>query len=223
MKKTNYNLVLLSMIFGITLIVSNITTGKLFATGLTIFNNPIVLPGAVFCYAITFLMTDVIGEIWGRKEANQVVKFGMIGQILATILIIATQKLPAVDPEMQNAYNMLLGQNWIIVLGSLTAYITSQSCDVHIFHKIRDKYIAKNGTTKGGKWIWNNISTMTSQVIDTVVFSVIVFGFGFGWFFNKDMWGIMATMMLGQYIFKFLLAAIDTPIFYILTKNSEKN
>lgn len=219
MKKTNSNLVLLSMIFVVSLVIANVVTGKLFATGVTLFGIPVVLPGAAVCYAITFLMTDVIGEIWGREEANRIVIFGVIGQIVATTLIILTQFLPAADPAAQEAYNMLLGQNWIFVIGSLAAYLASQTWDVWFFHKIREKYITKYGHNKH-RWIWNNLSTMTSQIIDTVVFIIISFGFGFGWLFNREMWPVLGAMLVGQYVFKFILAFLDTPIFYILTRHS---
>lgn len=221
MKKTQNNLILLCMLFVVSLVIANVVTAKIVNTGIYIFNNVIQVPGAVFCYAITFLMTDIIGEIWGKKEANICVKWGFIGQILATLLIILTQQLPAVDSEMQNAYNMLLGQNWIFVIGSLTAYYISQSWDVWIFHKVRDKYISKHGNTNGGRWIWNNLSTMTSQILDTVIFIGISFGFGFGWFFDKNMWGTLVLMMIGQYLLKFILALLDTPIFYLLTRKRD--
>lgn len=220
MKKTNKNLILLSMIFAVSLIISNVVTAKTIQTGIPLFGGAtITIPGAAVCYAITFLMTDVIGEIWGKKEANQTVILGFLCQVLATILIIFTQFLPAVDPEMQNAYNMLLGQNWVFVIGSLVAYLISQSWDVWVFHKIRDKYINKHGTTKGGRWLWNNASTMTSQILDTIIFIVIAFGIGFGWIWNNPI--ALLNMCVGQYLIKFILALIDTPFFYLLTGKSK--
>ena len=223
MKKTNSNLIGINMIFVVALVISNVVTAKLFATGINFFGSPLALPGAALCYAITFLATDVIGEIWGKDEANRTVRWGFVGQVLATVLIILTQKLPASDPEAQAAYDRLLGQNWIFVIGSMVAYFASQSWDVFFFHKIRDKYIAKHGDTAGGRWIWNNGSTMTSQIIDTVLFIGISFGIGFGWFFDRSMWASLAAMMVGQYLLKFILAALDTPFFYLLTnKHKEK-
>lgn len=218
MKKTNSNLIGINMVFVVSLVISNVVTAKLFSTGIMLFGNVLTLPGAAVCYAITFLATDVIGEIWGKKEANRTVRWGFIGQVLATLLIIMTQYLPAADPEAQAAYEKLLGQNWIFVIGSMVAYFASQSWDVFFFHKIRDKYIAKHGDTKGGRWIWNNGSTMTSQIIDTVLFIGISFGIGFGWLFDRAMWPSLAAMMIGQYALKFILAAIDTPFFYLLTR-----
>ena len=220
MKKTTSNLVLLIIIFVISLIIANVVTAKLVVTGVSLFGVPVLLPGAVFCYAITFLMTDVIGEIWGGAQANAVVKFGMIGQILASILILFTSFLPAADPEMQNAYMTLLGQNWVFVVGSLSAYFISQSWDVWFFHLIRNKYIKKHGNTKH-RWIWNNLSTMTSQIIDTVIFIGIAFGIGMGWLFNPEMWPTLGAMIIGQYIFKFGLALLDTPVFYLLTRTNK--
>lgn len=218
MKKTNSNLIGINMIFVVALVISNVVTAKLFATGINLFGSPLSLPGAALCYAITFLSTDVIGEIWGKAEANRTVRWGFVGQILATILIIATQYLPTSDPEAQAAYERLLGQNWVFVIGSMVAYFASQSWDVFFFHKIRDRYIEKHGDTKGGRWIWNNASTMTSQIIDTVLFIGISFGLGFGWFFDRAMWTSLGAMMIGQYVLKFILAALDTPIFYLLTR-----
>lgn len=217
MKKNNKNLILLCMIFAVSLVISNVVTAKTIDTGIQLIGGlTISIPGAALCYAITFLMTDVIGEIWGKKEANTAVFFGFICQTIATALIIFTQFLPATSPDMQNAYNMLLGQNIIFVVGSLVAYFISQTWDVYIFHKIRNRYIAKHGDTKGGRWIWNNASTMTSQILDTVVFIGISFGLGFGWLWNNPI-GLL-NMFVGQYLVKFILAALDTPIFYLLTR-----
>lgn len=222
MKKTENNLTLLCMIFAVTLITANVVTSKLIYTGISLFGVVVTLPGAALCYAITFLMTDVIGEIWGKEQANQTVRWGFISQIVCSLLIMFTQYLPAVDLEMQGAYKMLLGQNWIFVIGSLTAYWVSQSWDVYFFHKLRTAYVNKHGSTAGGRWIWNNASTMTSQILDTLVFIGISFGLGFGWLFDRTMWPTLGAMFIGQYVLKFLLAAIDTPIFYFLTRNPEE-
>lgn len=219
MKKTNNTLILLNMIFAVSLIISNVVTAKLIYTGISLFGVVITLPGAALCYAITFLMTDVIGELFGKTEANKTVRWGFICQVLATALIVLTQKLPAADPVAQEAYNTILGQNYIFVIGSMVAYFASQSWDVYIFHKIRDKFNADQSK----RWIWNNASTMTSQIIDTVLFIGISFGIGFGWLFNKEMWSTLAAMMVGQYVLKFILAALDTPFFYLLTRRNEVN
>lgn len=221
MKKTVNNLILLNIMFTVSLVISNVVTAKLMYTGVSLFGNMVALPGAGVCYAFTFLATDVIGEIWGKREANQAILFGLFGQILASLLILLTQYLPAVDQNMQETYERLLGQNWIFVTASIVAYFIAQSWDIWIFHKIRVRYIAKHGNTKH-RWIWNNASTMTSQIWDTVIFVGIAFGVGFGWLFDANMRPVLASMMIGQYVFKMILAALDTPVFYLLTRNCEK-
>lgn len=214
MKKNEQNLSLCRMLFAVGLVISNVVTAKLIMTGISLFGVMVTLPGAALCYAITFLMTDVIGEIWGKKEANTTVLLGFICQVLASVLIIFTKYLPAVDPATQDAYNMILGQNYIFVIGSLVAYFASQTWDVWVFHKIRDRFEHEHSK----RWIWNNASTMTSQIIDTVLFIGISFGFGFGWFFDRSMWPTLGAMMIGQYVLKFILAACDTPFFYLMTR-----
>ena len=80
MQKTNRNLMLCGMVFAVALVVSNIVAAKTVMTGFTLFGSPVVVPSAVVCYFLTFLMTDVVGELWGRKEAAQIVKWGFVWQ-----------------------------------------------------------------------------------------------------------------------------------------------
>lgn len=221
MKKTNKNLMILGMIFAVSLVISNVVTAKTIDTGIPLFGTTISLPGAALCYAITFLCTDVVGEIWGKREANHIVRYGFICQLIASGLIIFTQFLPATDPAMQDAYVMLLGQNIIFVIGSLTAYLIAQSWDIWIFHKIRNHFLANHDTDRA-RWIWNNASTMTSQIFDTVIFVGIAFGLGFGWLFDPAMRPTLFAMMVGQYLIKFVFAIVDTPFFYLLTRNRDQ-
>ena len=219
MKKTSANLMLCAMVFAVALVISNVITAKTIQTGIPLFGSTILVPSAVICYCITFLMTDVVGEIWGRKEAQLIVFGGFGCQIIATCLIVIGEALPAADPAMQNAYDLLLGQNAVFVLASMTAYLLSQSWDVFIFHSIRNRLLENGGSVRS-RWIWNNASTMTSQIIDTVVFIGIAFGIGFGWLFDAALLPQLGAMMVGQYLCKFALAALDTPFFYLLTRKS---
>lgn len=212
MQKTDFNLRLLTILFVVSLIISNVVTGKLVNTGLYFNHVLMVLPGAMVCYALTFLMTDVVGEIWGKQQADECVKLGFIAQLTALILIQLTKYLPAYDTTMQNAYNMVLGQGWLYVLASLLAYYAAQSWDVFIFHKIRNHFKANSNL----RWIWNNLSTLTSQMIDTIIFITIAFGLGYGWLFNNIK--MLGLMIIGQYLFKAILAVLDTPFFYLMTR-----
>lgn len=219
MKKSTTNLMLCAMVFAVALVISNVITAKTVQTGIPLFGSAILVPAAVICYCVTFLMTDVIGEIWGRKEAQAVVFGGFGCQVLAMCLILIGEALPAADASMQSSYEMLLGQNAVFVVASMTGYLLSQSWDVFVFHRIRDRVLAHGGTVRS-RWIWNNASTMTSQAIDTVVFIGIAFGIGFGWLFDAATLPQLGAMMVGQYLCKFALAALDTPVFYLLTRKS---
>lgn len=180
MEKTQRNLMFCGMVFAIALVVSNMVAAKTIATGFTLFGTAVVVPSAVICYFITFLMTDVVGEIWGRKEAQLIVKWGFVCQVIACVLIAIAQVLPAANPEMQGSYEMLLGQNVVFVIASLLAYLTSQSWDVFVFHKIRGFFLSR-GKSSAWRWVWNNASTMSSQAIDTVIYITVAFGIGMGW------------------------------------------
>jgi len=222
MKKTQQNLYLLYMLFGVALVTANAMATKVFDMGFALFGNEVTLTVGVICYPVTFLVTDIIGEIWGKKESSIAVKYGFICQLVSTLFIIIARYLPAVDPEMQNHYVALLGQNWIFVIASMVAFLCSQSWDVFVFHKIRDAYIKKHGSRDGGRWIWNNGSTIGSQLIDSVIYVIIAFGFGFGWLFQSEMHGMLVSMIFGQFVIKAILALLDTPIFYLLTRERKE-
>lgn len=222
MKKTDKNLYILYMVFAVMLVTANCVASKIFTTGINLFGAPVTLTSGALAYPFTFLCTDIIGEIWGKEKANIAVKGGFICQLFSTALIILVRYFPATDAVVQESYITLLGQNWVFVVASLVAYVCSQTIDVKLFHAIRDKYIKKHGSTKGGKWIWNNGSTMTSQLVDSVVYVSIAFGFGFGWLFQDGMRLVLFNMILGQWLFKVALAALDTPLFYLFTRRSNE-
>lgn len=203
MKKTINNLNILNAMFCTLLILANILASKVVQLGI------FTIPAAVVAYPFTFLITDIIGELWGRKEANNTVKNGLICQIFALILTFCAVKLPVASfANNQNEFVAILGGSLRVTIASLIGYLFSQSWDVWIFHKIRDKYINKHNTTAGGRWIWNNASTMTSQIIDTAIFITIAF-YGV----VPNIW----NMIFSQYVIKFIFAFCDTPIFYLLT------
>lgn len=222
MKKNNRNLILLYMIFGMALVTANCVASKIFSLGITLNGAAVTLTAGALCYPMTFVVTDIIGELWGKKEADVAVLGGFVCQLISTAIIVIARFLPAVDPTVQQSYVTLLGQNWIFVVASLCAYSVSQKWDVFIFHKIRNWYIRKTGSTKGGKWIWNNVGTMTSQLFDSIIYVCVAFGIGFGWFFDPSMLMVMFNMILAQWLFKVVLAALDTPFFYWFTRNSYK-
>lgn len=202
MKKTESNLLLLNGIFITSLIVANILASKV----VTIWD--FVLPAAVVAYPLTFLMTDVIGEIWGKEEANRAVRNGFICQVISLILISLAILLPVAPfADNQAEFQAILGQSFRVVFASMIGYLIAQCNDVFIFHKLKEKCNGKH------KWLRNNVSTLLSQLLDTAVFITIAFI------------GIVPnifTMILSQYVVKAAYALIDTPFFYLLTRKQER-
>lgn len=193
------NLLLWQTLFITSLLTANVVAGKV-----VLLFGKLVVPAAVVAYAITFLATDIINELYGKEKANEVVKYGFIAQITASILIYLASKLPVAPfmPEMQEAFTMLLGQNARFVIASLMAYAVSQAHDVYSFDWWKRKTKGKH------KWIRNNFSTMISQLIDTAIFITIAF---YGVVPN------LLAMVVSQYIIKFCLALLDTLFFYYFT------
>ena len=222
MKKTEKSLYLLYMLFGVALITANCIASKLMILPFQMFGSAVTITCGVIVYPITFLVTDILGEIWGKKEAGLAVKFGFICQVIATAIIVIARYIPAADANMQEAYVNLLGQNTMFVVASLSAYLCSQKWDVFIFHKIRDAYIKKHGSTKGGKWIWNNVGTMTSQLLDSSIYVLVAFGLGFKWLWTPGMATMMLNMIIAQWLFKVVIAALDTPLFYWFTREGKR-
>ncbi|MFC1950760.1 queuosine precursor transporter [Chloroflexota bacterium] len=191
-------LVVLVTLFVTCLLVANIITVKLISIG------GWVVPAGVIAYPLTFLFTDVIAELYGRKVTSRIVWIGFGANILMVILVFSGKVLPpALFWEGQSAYEFVLGMVPRITLASMVAFLISQHHDVFAFHFWRQK-------TKGRfLWLRNNVSTMVSQALDTGAFITIAF------------WGtvpteILTNMLISQYIIKLVIAAGDTPFCYLL-------
>lgn len=221
MKKTNTNLIILIVLFVTSLLTANIISSNgMILTGIFLTQDiQLLAPAAVLAYALTFLCTDVIGQIWGKKEANKAVLMGLLAQVLCTGLIFLTPLIFSNWFVGSEVYTALNSMGWFTV-GSLVAYGCSQTWDVFIFHKIKDWAKKKFGEEKYNKqrWLWNNGSTMTSQIIDTVIF----IGIGFGIGLKMPVYSLVG-LMIGQYCVKWCLALLDTPIFYLLTRKPKES
>jgi len=157
-------LVVLATLFATCLLVANIIAVKLVSIG------GWVVPAGVIAYPLTFLFTDVITELYGRKIASRVIWVGFGASILMVILVFGGRLLPpAAIWEDQSAYESIFSMLPRITLASMIAYLVSQHHDVFAFHFWRQK-------TKGRfLWLRNNGSTMVSQVLDTGIFITIAF------------------------------------------------
>ncbi len=186
------------------LILSNIISVKLFSVG------EFILPAAAIVYVVTYLITDVIGEVYGKEAAMKTVKAGFLTQVIALVYVFASIHLPAAaNFGMQAEYELILGGSFRVMLASLLAYLVSQRIDVAIFHKLKKQH----GNKK--LWLRNNLSTMSSQLLDTSIFIVVAF-------VGTVPTNILIGMIVTQYVFKFMVAILDTPITYLLVRLANK-
>ncbi|HAE11575.1 MAG TPA: hypothetical protein DCG39_08025 [Opitutae bacterium] len=207
--------------FVVVLVLTNVIGVKLFLAFPTLlpngfFGEPITLTTGIITYPVTFLLTDVVCEVYGRKRANLMVLTGFGMSLLSLILIqIASivpgsQVWPSGNPnfetvaEMQTAFDSVFSLPGILIFGSMTAYLVAQLTDVRLFHFI------KRMTQDRHLWLRNNGSTMISQLLDTIIVNSIFLGYGLGL-----EWTVVGKIIFASYVFKLILAAIDTPFIYL--------
>ena len=200
----------LSSIFITALVVSNLIFQKFFSWypfnfevfGIKLFELSVgVLP-----YPITFLITDIISEIFGKRKANQVVVMGILASIFSIGLLLLGDVLPAssTSPIDDKTFNLVFSASPLAVLASMSAYLIAQFLDIRIYHFWKQ-------LTKG-KYLWlrNNFSTFSSQIIDsTTVIALLCI-------FDILAWDLFLGLVLSSIIFKIMVAIIDTPLLYLL-------
>ncbi|MEB3862370.1 MAG: queuosine precursor transporter [Desulfurococcales archaeon] len=192
-------LLILSGMFGAALVYANISAGIKFIQILWF-----VVPAGTIAYAITFTITDVVDEIYGRKGALFIVWGGLAAE-LVMLLLIGVDKLlpPAAIPNAPppSLYDQVFTPQFRIVAASIIAYLVSQHHDVWAFLKLKE--------LTGGRhlWIRNNASTIVSQLIDSAIFITLAFG-------SLDAIGATVNMIVSMWLAKVLIAALDTPLVY---------
>ncbi|MEZ5325796.1 MAG: queuosine precursor transporter [Verrucomicrobiales bacterium] len=159
-----------------------------------------VVPGGVVLFSVTFFLTDLLSEFHGEKAARKAVWLGFLAQLLIIPAVWATIRWPHPDFwQGQEAFAATLGNTWRIALASMIAYLVSQHHDVWAYQFWKRK--------TGGKHLWlrNNLSTIVSQSLDSVIFVTIAFS-GL-----VPIWPIIA----GQLVAKIAIALFDTPFMYL--------
>ena len=159
-------------------------------------------------YASTFLVTDILSEKYGKKDAAKAVLYSfsvMVLWLLGTQLILWFT--PNENDYINESLKVVFGLVPRITIASLAGFIISQNLDVFLYHLIW----SKTGNTKAKLWLRNNGSTLTSQLIDTVIFTTLAF------------WGVYPTnvffsILITTYVFKAVVALLDTPFMYLSRK-----
>ena len=183
----------LTAIFVGSLVIAAVLASKIIAVG------SLAVPAGVLAYCVTFVCTDVISELWGKEKAQKVVLSGFGAMVFVLVLIKAAVIWPAAPFWTgQQAFEAVFNLTPRIILGSLIAYLASQSFDVWAFH------FWKRLTRGRFLWLRNNASTVVSQLMDSALFILIAFGG------QMD----VVPLIIGQWVIKCAIAALDTGVVY---------
>lgn len=166
-----------------------------------------VISAGILPYPLTFLVTDLLSEIYGRRRANQVVLSGFVALVFVIgVLWLGNEFSAIAGSKVDDAtYELVFGNAPRIIGASMAAYLVAQLVDIRLFH------FWKRVTRGKHLWVRNNFSTWLSQLVDTTLVVLVIF-------FQKDGkptdWEFIGGAILDGWLFKVLCAAFDTPLFY---------
>ena len=199
----------LGALFITSLVVSNLIFQKFFywyPIDVTIFGAKLFeVSVGILPYPITFLITDLISEIYGKKRANNIVIAGIFASLFSVGIIIVADAVPALSnsPLDNKTFKTVFSKTIIAVGSSMLAYLLAQLIDIRIYH------FWKNYTKGKHLWLRNNFSTWLSQFIDTLsIISLLCY-------FEVLPWSSFNGLLISGFLFKVLVAAFDTPFLYL--------
>jgi uncharacterized integral membrane protein (TIGR00697 family) len=200
----------LGALFITSLVVSNLIFQKFFFWqpfgAVKVFGAPLFeISVGILPYPLTFLITDLISEIFGKKKANQIVVAGIFASVFSLVIVYTAAAVPATDwsPVSDSLFSSVFGNTIVAVFASMMAYLLAQFVDIQIYH------FWKNLTKGKLLWLRNNFSTFSSQLIDT--FTVVLFLCSFG----EISWDRFTGLVISGFLFKILIAFLDTPLLYV--------
>lgn len=194
----------LAGLFIAALIVCNIIANKFITIDLGF--KTFIISAGVLPYPLTFLITDILSEIYGRRKTNRVVIVGFIASIFVLGILWLGDQFSAIEdsPVNDEQYRTVFSNAWRVIGASMTAYLVAQLLDVRIFHFWKK-------ITKGKHlWLRNNGSTILSQLVDTILVVCVLF-------IGVKPYSEIQSIIIDGWLFKVLCAAADTPVFYLAT------
>ena len=200
----------LAALFITSLVVSNLIFQKFFYwypfDGKIFGSRLFELSVGILPYPITFLITDLISEIYGKIAANRVVTAGIFASFFSMGILLIADYVPSMESSpIDNAtFTQVFSLSPLAVLASMIAYLLAQFVDIRIYH------FWKKLTNGKMLWLRNNFSTFASQFLDT--FSVVCLLSVFG----VLPWDLFFGLVLSGFIFKVIVALLDTPLLYLL-------
>ena len=219
--------VILSAFFVANALIAECIGGKIFSlerlfgmepSSFTLFGQKALsfnLTCGVLLWPLEFVMTDIVNEYYGPRAVRRISYTAVALILYAFIMFYVAMGVPPADfwygsgvqdgiPDMNKAFNGIFGQGMWIIAGSLVAFLVSQIIDVTIFHKI------KKHTGEKNMWLRATGSTLVSQLVDSFIVLFIAFKIGKDW-----SWQLVLAICLVNYIYKFTMALVLTPIIYL--------
>ena len=199
----------LGALFITSLVVSNLIFQKFFywyPVDIEIFGTKLFeISVGVLPYPITFLITDLISEIYGKKKANQIVVAGIFASFFSMGIVFLADSLPATEwsPVDNSLFSTVFGNTAIAVFASMMAYLLAQFIDIQIYH------FWKRLTHGRHLWLRNNFSTFLSQFVDTLTILILLCSF------DIIAWDKFTGLLVAGFLFKILIALFDTPFLYL--------
>lgn len=201
--------IILGALFITSLVVSNLIFQKFFywyPFDVEVFGSKLFeISVGVLPYPITFLITDLISEIYGKKRANDVVVTGIFASLFSLLIVYISSIVPAtswsyVDDKL---FSKVFGNSAIAVMASMLTYLLAQFIDIQIYH------FWKRATKGRHLWLRNNFSTLFSQFVDTFTIVFLLCSFGI-----ID-WANFKGLLISGFLFKAIVALCDTPLLYL--------
>ena len=193
--------IVLSGIFVASLVTCNLIANKFVTVDLGF--KVFIVSAGILPYPLTFLVTDLISELYGQKKANLVVFSGLIASVFVLLFLWLGGMFNAIPDSVvdDSTYNSVFKNAWRLIAASMIAYLVAQFIDVRIFH------FWKRLTSGKHLWLRNNASTIASQLVDTTLVICILF---IGVWNSSQIF----SAIIDGWLFKMLMAFIDTPIIY---------
>ncbi len=201
-------------LFTVIVILSNLITVKMVSVP---WLTPYAIPCGLLTYPLTFLLGDLVTEIYGSAKAKFMVYLGFGASLVAHGIVLLALNMPA-HPDwvfaynpyhlgdaaaQQKAFETIFGLNGIAVLSSLAAYGASQLLDINLFGFLKE--VTKNKHL----WLRNGGSTLISQLTDTLIVNVLLLYCGLKLELN-----LVIQISLVCYLFKMGFAICNIPLFY---------
>jgi hypothetical protein len=196
--------VYLAAIFIAALVVCNLIANKFITVDLGF--KTFIISAGVLPYPLTFLITDILSEIYGKKKTARIVWAGFGASLFVLGVLLLAQQFNAIEgsPVDDETFNKVFGNSWRIIFASMTAYLCAQLIDVRIYHFWKKKTAGKH------LWLRNNFSTVFSQLVDTTLVVGVLF---IGVRSSSE----IVQFIIDGWIFKMLCAFVDTPLLYATT------